>query len=75
MADFATMPGGLFFGGQGADLVNADGDIPGGFGNLIVTFGGADTVFAGLGDDLVFGGKDDDALHGGGGFDVMFGET
>lgn len=74
MADFATLPGGLYFGGKGADLVNADGDIPGGFDNLIATFGGSDTVHAGLGDDLVLGGDGDDQLFGDAGDDVLFGE-
>lgn len=58
MADFATLPGGLVFGTDGADVVDADTDAPGSFDNLIATFGGSDTVFAGQGDDIVFGGDE-----------------
>lgn len=58
MADFATLPGGLVFGTEGADLVDADRDAPGSFDNLIATFGGSDTVFAGQGNDIVFGGDE-----------------
>lgn len=58
MADFATLPGGQIFGTDGADLVDADRDAPGSFDNLIATFGGSDTVFAGRGDDIVFGGDE-----------------
>ncbi|NMJ43414.1 calcium-binding protein [Roseomonas sp. JC162] len=62
MADFATLPGGQIFGTNGSDLVDADRDAPGSFDNLIATFGGSDTVFAGQGDDIVFGG--DEARRG-----------
>ncbi|MBR0681718.1 calcium-binding protein [Roseomonas eburnea] len=68
MADFATLPGGLLFGTDRADLVHADADIPGSFDNLIMTFGGSDTIHAGQGDDIVFaggsGGGDDDRGRG-----------
>lgn len=78
MADFATLPGGLVFGTDGADLVDADRDAPGSFDNLIATFGGSDTVFAGQGNDIVFGG-DEKGGDGGGGSgppagDYLFGE-
>jgi Ca2+-binding RTX toxin-like protein len=74
MADFATLPGGLLFGSPGADLIDADIDIPGTFDNLIATFGGGDTVSAGAGDDLVFAGKGKDMVFGGSGDDIVFGD-
>lgn len=58
MADFATLPGGLLFGTRGPDEVHADTDIPGSFDNLILTFGGSDTIHAGQGDDIVFAGDE-----------------
>ena len=74
MADFATLPGGLLFGGKGNDLVDADTDIAGTFDNLIATFGGADTINAGAGDDVVFAGKGGDLVSGGDGDDLVFGD-
>ena len=35
MADYATLPGGLYFGSNEGNLVHADGDMPGSFDNLI----------------------------------------
>lgn len=58
MVDFATLPGGLVFGTNGDDAVDADKDAPGSFDNLIATFGGSDTVLAGQGNDIVFGGDE-----------------
>jgi Ca2+-binding RTX toxin-like protein len=74
MDDFATLPGGIYIGGPGANLVNADTDITGGFDNLILTFGGRDTVNAGQGDDAVMLGKGDDVASGGSGNDTVLGE-
>jgi Ca2+-binding RTX toxin-like protein len=74
MADFATLPGGLLFGSNGADLIDADIDIPGSFDNLIASFGGSDTIRAGAGDDLVFAGKGKDVVLGGSGDDIVFGD-
>jgi Ca2+-binding RTX toxin-like protein len=75
MADFATLPGGLLFGTPGADLIDADVDLPGSFDNLIASFGGGDTVRAGQGDDLVFAGKGRDLVFGGSGDDIIFGDN
>ncbi|BDG71949.1 calcium-binding protein [Roseomonas fluvialis] len=74
MADFATLPGGLLFGGNDADLIDADIDIPGSFDNLIASFGGSDTVRSGSGDDLVFAGKGTDVVLAGSGDDIVFGD-
>ncbi len=74
MADFATLPGGLLFGSNGADLIDADIDIPGSFDNLIASFGGSDSIRAGAGDDLVFAGKGKDFVLGGSGDDIVFGD-
>ncbi len=41
--------------------------------DLLVSFGGSDTINAGDGHDVVFGGGGDDALHGGAGDDYLHG--
>ena len=74
MDDFATLPGGIYVGGSGSNLIDADHDMPGSFDNLILTFGGKDTVLAGLGDDTVSLGEGNDLAFGGGGSDRLFGD-
>lgn len=74
MDDFATLPGGIYIGGQDANVVNADSDITDSFDNLILTFGGRDTVNAGQGDDAVMLGKGNDVGSGGSGHDTVLGE-
>lgn len=83
MTDFATLPGGVYMGSDGNDSVDANADFPRGiFDNLILTFGGNDTVRAGLGSDVVdlgdgndsgIGGLNDDTLIGGAGDDTIAG--
>jgi Ca2+-binding RTX toxin-like protein len=74
MDDFATLPGGVYIGGQDANQVNADEQITDSFDNFIFTFGGRDTVNAGQGDDVVSLGKGDDRADGGSGDDVILGD-
>jgi Ca2+-binding RTX toxin-like protein len=74
MDDFATLPGGVYVGGQDSNLVNADAQITDSFDNFIFTFGGRDTVAAGQGDDVVALGKGNDSADGGSGNDTIIGE-
>jgi Ca2+-binding RTX toxin-like protein len=74
MDDFATLPGGVYIGGQDDNLVNADAQITDSFDNFIFTFGGRDTVNAGQGDDVVSLGKGNDRADGGSGNDVIVGD-
>jgi Ca2+-binding RTX toxin-like protein len=75
MDDFATLPGGIYIGGDGAEMVDADGAFPAGvFDNLILAFGGNDTVLAGQGNDSVLLGEGNDRAEGGKGDDVVLGE-
>lgn len=83
MADFATLPGGIYMGSDGNESVIADDLFPRGiFDNLILTFGGNDTVKAGRGFDVVdlgdgndrgIGGNNDDTMLGGNGNDQLDG--
>lgn len=57
---------------EGDDVDNTDG-IDGSNDDLIETYGGADTVLAGLGDDTVDGGTGNDTLFGEAGNDVLIG--
>ncbi len=75
MTDFATVPGGIYLGDEDeGSLVNADTDLPGSFDNLILTFGGNDTIHAGLGDDIVLSGGGNDLVFGDNGADILIGE-
>lgn len=75
MDDFATLPGGIYLGTEGDDVVNASTAFPPGvFDNLILTFGGDDSVNAGAGADEVLLGEGDDTGVGGSGADVILGE-
>lgn len=75
MSDFATLPGGLYLGTPGPDFVDADTDIPGSFNNIITTFAGDDTIFAGLGNDQVQAGIGNDSVDGQSGDDQLFGNA
>jgi Ca2+-binding RTX toxin-like protein len=75
MDDFATLPGGIYLGTNQANEVDADSLFPPGvFDNLILTFGGRDSVAAGEGDDIVLLGKGKDTASGGEGDDILAGE-
>ncbi len=75
MDDFATLPGGIYLGSDRKEAVDADQLFPpGAFDNLILTFGGNDSVDAGRGDDLVFLGGGNDTADGGRGNDTLLGE-
>jgi Ca2+-binding RTX toxin-like protein len=75
MDDFATLPGGIYLGTNQANSVDADSLFPPGvFDNLILTFGGRDSVAAGQGDDAVLLGKGNDTALGGDGKDTLLGE-
>jgi len=76
MDDFATLPGGVYLGSDQSELVDAgQGFPPNAFDNLILTFGGNDSVLAGAGDDQVLLGDGDDIAEGGTGDDVILGEA
>ncbi|MGG5819304.1 calcium-binding protein [Falsiroseomonas sp. HW251] len=76
MTDFATLPGGIYMGTDGNDSVDADRLFPRGiFDNLILTFGGNDTVKAGKGFDAADLGAGDDSGLGSQGNDTLLGGT
>jgi Ca2+-binding RTX toxin-like protein len=73
--DFATLPGGIYLGGPRGDAFDADASFPAGvFDNLILTFGGNDTVHAGQGNDAVMLGTGNDYADGGAGRDILLGQ-
>ena len=75
MPDYATLPGGQITGSAGDNYIDADHAFPAGstvFDNLITTFGGNDTVFAGQGNDTVNLGAGNDWADGGTGNDKIY---
>lgn len=75
MDDFATLPGGIYVGGNDRNFVDADAQITDSFDNFIFTFGGRDTVLAGQGNDVVSLGRGNDWADGGSGDDIITGEA
>lgn len=83
MVDYATLPGGIYMGSDGDEVVDADTLFsPGVFDNLILTFGGNDyvtgrngndTILLGEGNDTALGGQKDDVLLGEAGDDMLVG--
>jgi len=75
MVDYATLPGGQITSGNGDSYIDADNALTGVsvFNNLITTFGGNDTVFAGQGNDTVNLGAGNDWADGGTGIDKIVG--